>query len=123
METFNVVVIGAGPGGYSAALRAAQLGASVAIVEKEELGGACLNWGCIPTKTLMEWSRLYAERKAAESFGVKGPVSVDYALMIDRKNQAVMKLREGISNLLNANGVQLVKGTASFQSRSRIRIQ
>jgi dihydrolipoamide dehydrogenase len=123
METFSVVVIGAGPGGYSAALRAAQLGASVTIVEKEELGGACLNWACIPTKTLIAWSRLYAERKAAESFGIKGPVSLDYAAMIDRKDQAVVKLREGVSHLLKANGVQIVKGTASFQNRSRIRIQ
>src|ERR1043166_5770818 len=107
METFNVVVIGAGPGGYSAALRAAQLGAAVALVEKEELGGACLNWGCIPTKSLLDWSRVYAESKAAASVGIKGPVSIDYAVMIDRKEQAVIKLREGVRRLLDANGVQV----------------
>ena len=79
METFDVVVIGAGPGGYPAAIRAAQLGASVAIVEKEQLGGTCLNWGCIPTKALIAAADTFARIKHAEAFGitVKG-ASVDY---------------------------------------------
>ena len=76
METFDVVVIGAGPGGYPAAIRAAQLGASVAIVEKEQLGGTCLNWGCIPTKALIAAADTFARIKHAEAFGitVKGAV-------------------------------------------------
>ena len=85
METFDVVVIGAGPGGYPAAIRAAQLGASVAIVEKEQLGGTCLNWGCIPTKALIAAADMFARIKHAEAFGihVQG-ASVDYAALIGK---------------------------------------
>ncbi len=121
MEAFGVVVIGAGPGGYPAAIRAAQLGASVAIVEKEELGGACLNWGCIPTKTLIASSDLYARVKSAGAMGIKiDGVTVDYAVMADRKDQVVRTLRNGIKQLLKANGIKVFQGTAAFQSRNRI---
>ena len=68
METFDVAVIGAGPGGYPAAIRAAQLGANVALIEKEELGGACLNWGCIPSKTLIGAARLMASLESARDY-------------------------------------------------------
>jgi dihydrolipoamide dehydrogenase len=121
VETFSVVVIGAGPGGYPAAIRAAQLGASVAIVEKEELGGTCLNWGCIPTKTLLASSDLYARMKSAGEMGLRadGP-TFDYAAMAARKDQVVGLLRNGIKQLLKANGVKVLKGTAEFQTRNRI---
>ena len=90
METFDVVVIGAGPGGYPAAIRAAQLDASVAIVEKEQLGGTCLNWGCIPSKALIAASDVFAKIKHAEAFGIKVTgASVDYAAMIGHKNKVV----------------------------------
>jgi dihydrolipoamide dehydrogenase len=123
METFDVVVIGAGPGGYPAAIRAAQLGASVAIVEKEQLGGTCLNWGCIPTKALIAAADTFARIKHAEVFGitVKG-ASVDYAVMIGHKNKVVSQLRGGIKQLLVANGVKQFTGVASFKDRSTITI-
>src|ERR1035437_9912347 len=100
METFDVVVIGAGPGGYPAAIRAAQLGASVAIVEKEQFGGTCLNWGCIPTKALIAAADTFARIKHAEAFGitVKG-ASVDYAVMIGHKKMVVSQLQGGIKQL------------------------
>lgn len=121
MEAFGIVVIGAGPGGYSAAIRAAQLGASVALVEKEELGGTCLNWGCIPTKSLIASSDLYARVKSAGAMGLKvDGASFDYGAMADRKDQVVRTLRNGIKQLLKANGVKVFQGTASFQSRNRI---
>jgi dihydrolipoamide dehydrogenase len=121
VEAFGIVVIGAGPGGYPAAIRAAQLGASVALVEKEELGGTCLNWGCIPTKTLIASSDLYARVKSAGAMGLKVEgMSFDYAAMADRKEQVVRTLRNGIKQLLKANGVKVFHGTASFQSRNRI---
>ncbi len=123
MAAFDIVVIGAGPGGYPAAIRAAQLGASVALVEKEELGGTCLNWGCIPTKTLIASSELFARIKAAEAMGLRVEnASFDYAAMADRKDQVVQKLRNGIKQLLKANGVTVFQGTASFQSRNRIQV-
>ena len=121
METFDVVVIGAGPGGYPAAIRAAQLGASVALVEREHLGGTCLNWGCIPSKTLIHTSSLYAQMRSSASLGLKiESASFDYAAMADRKDQLVRGLRNGVRQLLAANGVKVFEGTASFESRKRI---
>src|ERR1035441_3634333 len=94
MEAFDVVVIGAGPGGYPAAIRAAQLGASVAIVEKEQLGGTCLNWGCIPTKALIGAAETLAKIKRAAAFGITvSGVSLDYAAMIGQKNKIVGQLK------------------------------
>ena len=123
METFDLVVIGAGPGGYPAAIRAAQLGASVAIVEKEQFGGTCLNWGCIPTKALIAAADTFARIKHAEALGisVKG-ATVNYAAMIGHKDKTVGTLRNGIKQLLTANGVKQFTGTASFQDRHTIAI-
>jgi dihydrolipoamide dehydrogenase len=123
VAAFDIVVIGAGPGGYPAAIRAAQLGASVALVEKEELGGTCLNWGCIPTKTLIASSELFARIKSAGAMGLRvDNASFDYAAMADRKDQVVQKLRNGVKQLLKANGVTVFQGSASFQSRNRIQV-
>src|SRR5208282_5171570 len=118
-----VVVIGAGPGGYPAAIRAAQLGASVAIVEKEQLGGACLNWGCIPTKALIAAADTFAKIKHAQAFGITVTgASVDYAAMIGQKNRIVSQLKSGVKQLLTANGVKQFTGTASFKDRNTILI-
>ena len=123
MAAFDVVVIGAGPGGYPAAIRAAQLGASVALVEREELGGTCLNWGCIPTKTLIASSELLARIQSADSMGLRvGNASFDYAAMSERKDQVISKLRNGVKQLLKANGVSVFQGCASFQTRNRIQV-
>jgi dihydrolipoamide dehydrogenase len=123
METFDIVVIGAGPGGYPAAIRAAQLGASVAIVEKEQLGGTCLNWGCIPTKALIAAAETFEKIKHAEALGisVKG-ATVNYAVMIGHKDKTVGTLRGGIKQLLAANGVKQFTGTASFVDRNTVEI-
>ena len=123
METFDVVVIGAGPGGYPAAIRAAQLGASVALVEREHLGGTCLNWGCIPSKALIHTSSLYAQMRSAAGLGLKiESGNFDYAAMTERKDQVVRGLRNGVKQLLAANGVKVFEGTASFESRKRIAV-
>jgi dihydrolipoamide dehydrogenase len=123
VAAFDIVVIGAGPGGYPAAIRAAQLGASVALVEKEEMGGTCLNWGCIPTKTLIASSELLARVKTAGAMGLRvDNATFDYAAMTDRKDQIIQKLRNGIKQLLKANGVTVFQGAASFQSRNRIQV-
>src|ERR1035437_7563919 len=123
METFDIAVIGAGPGGYPAAIRAAQLGAKVAIIEKEKLGGTCLNWGCIPTKALIVAAETFEKIKHAEKFGITvKDASVDYAVMIGNKDKAVGTLRSGINSLLTANGVKQFTGTASFFARNTIEI-
>ena len=121
METFGVVVVGAGPGGYPAAIRAAQLGASVALVEREFLGGTCLNYGCIPSKALIHTSDLYAQMKSSASLGLKTEsASFDYSAMAERKDQVVRSLRNGVRQLLAGNAVKVFEGTASFESRKRV---
>jgi dihydrolipoamide dehydrogenase len=123
MDHIDVAVIGAGPGGYPAAIRAAQLGARVAIIEKEKFGGTCLNWGCIPTKTLIASSDLYHRMAHAKDLGLRtGKTSFNYKAMVARKNEVVNGLREGVTQLLKANKVQAIDGTASFDTRNRLRI-
>jgi len=123
METFDIVVIGAGPGGYPAAIRAAQLGAKVAIVEREHLGGTCLNWGCIPTKSLIAGADLFGRIRHAGQFGIKViGATVDYAALIAHKNKVVTQLRAGIGQLLTCNGVKQLTGQASFVDRNTLEI-
>lgn len=123
MENFDLVVIGAGPGGYPAAIRGAQLGAKVAIIEKEQIGGTCLNWGCVPTKTLIAASSLFAEIKQAERFGIHtGATELDFAGLMQHKKNVVSQLQSGVKQLLKANGVTILNGTASFLSRNVIKI-
>ncbi len=123
METFDLVVIGAGPGGYPAAIRAAQLGAAVAIVEREHLGGTCLNWGCIPTKAMIAASDLLAKIKHAHTFGIAvKDAAMDYAGLVGHKNKVVSTLRGGIKQLLTANGVKQFTGTASFVDRQTLEV-
>jgi dihydrolipoamide dehydrogenase len=123
MEEFDVVVIGAGPGGYPAAIRAAQLGARTAIVERGSPGGTCLNWGCIPSKTLIAAAELHARLKAAPELGIRvAGLSFDYGAMVRRKDEVVGKLAAGVRQLLEANGVASFKGTGSFEARNRIAV-
>jgi len=123
MENFDLAVIGAGPGGYPTAIRAAQLGASVAIVEKEQLGGTCLNWGCIPTKALIAAADTFARIRHSQFAGISvQEASVDYAALIGHKDKVVRQLQGGIRQLLTANGVKQFPGLGSFKDRTTIRI-
>jgi dihydrolipoamide dehydrogenase len=124
METFDVIVIGGGPGGYPAAINASQLGASVALVERECLGGTCLNWGCIPTKTLIASSTLYHSAQHGSALGVSvNSASYDYKTMIERKDDVVAKLSGGVGMLLKGNGVTVLEGTASFIDKSTLEVK
>lgn len=121
MQNFDLAVIGAGPGGYPAAIRAAQLGASVALIEKEQLGGTCLNWGCIPTKVLIAAADTFARIRHAEVLGLRVQgASLDYAALHGHKDKVVGQLRNGIRQLLAANGVKLFTATAGFKDRFTI---
>ena len=123
MNSFDVIVIGAGPGGYPAAIRAAQLGKRVAIVEQEAFGGTCLNWGCIPTKTLIASGDLYHRASHGAEMGVQAAgVTFDYARMVARKDEIVGRLTKGVQMLLQTNGVTLVTGRARFEDRRRISV-
>lgn len=115
----QVAVIGGGPGGYTAAIRAAQLGLEVILVEKEFLGGVCLNWGCIPSKALIHVANLKREIERADTMGlVVGPATIDLEKMLRWKNGVVEKLRAGVGALLAANKVAVVSGTARLTGSS-----
>ena len=103
---FDLVVIGAGPGGYVAAIRAAQLGLKTAIVEKQHLGGVCLNWGCIPTKALLSGAALAQQFKHAEQFGFTlNTVDFDIQKLVHHSRQVSEQLVQGIGQLLKKNSV------------------
>ena len=124
MDSFDVIVIGAGPGGYVAAIRAAQRGAKVALVEREFFGGTCLNWGCIPTKTLIASAEALATVRHAASFGVTaGEPGFDWGRIMQRKDDVVKKLRTGIAGLLKSHGVTVIAGTGSLIGRKTVRIE
>lgn len=124
MDSYDVVAIGAGPGGYPAAIRAAQLGARTAVVEREAWGGTCLNWGCIPTKAMIAAADLAAHVRDAAALGVHADnIRVDYPALLAHTRATVKKLAGGIQSLLKAHGVTMLRGQASFQTRDRIRIE
>ena len=111
-QPYDVVIIGSGPGGYVAAIRAGQLGLRTAIVEKGELGGVCLNVGCIPAKTLLRHAEVLSTVLGAAEFGiVVGDVRLDLPRMMARKEQVVKTLRQGVKGLLRKNRVEIVQGT------------
>lgn len=121
----QVLVIGAGPGGYVAAIRAAQLGAKVSIVEKSEMGGTCLNVGCIPTKALLHTAELYKEILESSKIGidVSSDVKINWKNVQKRKKIIVKKMTAGVRSLLQMNGVEIIKGIASFLNDKEIQIQ
>ena len=123
-KNYDVVVIGGGPGGYVAAIKASQLGAKVALIEKENIGGICLNHGCIPTKTLLKNVKVYKTVKEAAVFGVnvKGEITVDWTKMIARKNEVVKQLTGGVSFLLKKNNVDVYMGYGEALSAHEVKV-
>lgn len=123
MREFDIVVIGAGPGGYVAAIRAAQLGAKVAVIERNRIGGTCLNWGCIPTKALYYSARALDAARHASEFGVNvGDVSFDLSKAVDRKDGVVKKLVGGIEQLLKGNKVEVIRGDGFVEAAGKVRV-
>src|ERR1700694_4657204 len=112
-DSFDVVILGGGPGAYVAALRAAQLGAKTAVVEKDRFGGTCLVRGCIPTKALLQSSELYSLAKGGGEFGVvANKITFDWAAAQKRKTAVVDQLVKGVEGLLKAGGVTTIRGAA-----------
>ena len=107
---FNVAVLGGGPGGYEAAIRCAQLGLKTCLIEARELGGTCLNRGCIPTKALLHGAEVYESAKSGGVFGISGDVKLDYEKLASFKDDRVNKLVRGVEALEKANGVEVIKG-------------
>ncbi|TAN71291.1 MAG: FAD-dependent oxidoreductase, partial [Magnetospirillum sp.] len=114
-NSFDLVVIGGGPGGYVAAIRAAQLGMKTALVEREHLGGICLNWGCIPTKALLRSAEIYRQMQHAGSYGLSAPgASFDLPKIVARSRGVSAQLAGGIKHLLKKNKVTVIEGTAKL---------
>lgn len=123
-QNFDVVIIGAGPGGYVAAIKAAQLGFKTAIVEADNVGGTCLNWGCIPSKVLLEDSKRFADLKHFSKYGIKfDNASFDFSVMNTRKENIIKTLTGGVMSLLTKNGVTVFRGWAKFINANTFEIR
>tara|TARA_Y100000748_G_scaffold89248_1_gene74164 strand:+ start:558 stop:1946 length:1389 start_codon:yes stop_codon:yes gene_type:complete len=123
MTRFDLAVIGGGPGGYVAAIRAAQLGQKVCIVEKEKLGGVCLNWGCIPTKALIKNAEVYSLIKDSENYGIKVKnISVDFKKNVKRSRDISQRLSKGIEFLMKKNKIKHFNGIGRLKSKNSIEI-
>src|SRR4030042_3157314 len=122
-EEFDIAIIGAGSGGYVAALRAAQLGARVALVERERVGGVCLNWGCIPTKAMVRSIETLLEIERAGEFGViVSEPAFDFARMMARKAEVGERLVSGVESLLQTRKVAVISGLGELVTPGRIKI-
>ncbi|WP_340109262.1 dihydrolipoyl dehydrogenase [Pikeienuella sp. HZG-20] len=122
--TYDVIVIGAGPGGYVAAIRAAQLGLKAAVVEREHLGGICLNWGCIPTKALLRSSEIFHLMNRAKEFGLKADgVGYDLDAVVKRSRGVAKQLNSGVGHLLKKNKVDVLMGEATISGKGRVAVR
>jgi dihydrolipoamide dehydrogenase len=121
--SYDTIVIGSGPGGYVAAIRAAQLGRKTAVVERDKVGGRCLNYACIPAKAVLRSADLLTEIREAGDFGLKvGSVEVDYAAVQARREKVVTTLTSGVSGLFKKNGIDLIEGDASLGADGDVRV-
>jgi dihydrolipoamide dehydrogenase len=123
-KSFDMIVIGAGPGGYVAAIRGAQLGLSVAIVEREHLGGICLNWGCIPTKAMLRTSEVFHLMHRAREFGLKAEgIGYDLDAVVKRSRGIAKQLNSGVGHLLKKNKVTVVMGEATVPAKGKVQVK
>ena len=125
MQSFDIVIVGGGPGGYVAAIKAGQLGYKVAVIERENVGGVCLNWGCIPTKTLLKSAKVFEQFKHAKDYGIDvkpDSFSANFPDMIKRKDSVVRRLTGGVAALLKKNGATLIKGFGEVVDATHVKV-
>ena len=123
-KSFDMIVIGAGPGGYVAAIRGAQLGLSVAVVEREHMGGICLNWGCIPTKAMLRSSEVFHLMHRAKEFGLSADnISYDLEAVVKRSRGVAAQLNEGIGHLLKKNKVTAIMGEGTIVAKGKVSVK
>ena len=123
-KTFDVIVIGAGPGGYVAAIRASQLGLKTAIVEREHMGGICLNWGCIPTKAMLRSSEVFHLMHRAKEFGLKAEgIGYDLDAVVKRSRAVAKQLNGGVGHLMKKNKVEVIMGTATLPAKGKVSVK
>ncbi|MDP3641341.1 MAG: dihydrolipoyl dehydrogenase, partial [Alphaproteobacteria bacterium] len=124
MNTFDLIVIGAGPGGYVAAIRAAQLGLKTALIEKEHLGGICLNWGCIPTKALLRSAEVYHLMQHLDEFGLSASnLQFDMKKIVERSRKVSSQLAQGVKHLLKKNKVTVFDGVGSLKNGKTVSVK
>ncbi len=122
-RTYDVTVIGAGPGGYVAAIRAAQLGLKVALVEKEHLGGVCLNWGCIPTKALLRNAEVISLLKQGKEFGFTiAGFEADFGAAVARSRKISQRLVKGIGALMRGNEIEVIEGSGALKAPKEVEV-
>ena len=118
---YDVAIIGGGPGGYVAAIRAAQLGLKPVLIERENLGGICLNWGCIPTKALLRSAEIYSTIKHADEFGISVEgVKFDFDAIIKRSRKVSDKLTQGVGFLMKKNKIEVIEGEAAIAKKKSL---
>ena len=123
MNNFDIIIIGSGPGGYVAAIRAAQLGEKIAVVEDKHLGGICLNWGCIPTKALLRSAELFADMKNAARFGIHADnVQADFPKVIQRSRQIADRLSKGVGFLFKKNNITMLEGRGKILNNHKVEV-
>jgi dihydrolipoamide dehydrogenase len=124
MDKFDIIIIGSGPGGYVTAIRASQLGYNTAIIEKESLGGICLNWGCIPTKALLKSAEVYDYLKKCEDYGISAEnISSDFNKVVSRSRNIANTMSKGVNFLMKKNKITVIKGHATINSDKTISIK
>lgn len=122
-KQFDVTIVGGGPGGYVAAIRAAQHGLSVALVEKDKLGGVCLNWGCIPSKALLKSAELYNAFKKSAEFGISHTgLSYDFSKIIARSRGVSDRVSKGVEFLMKKNKIEVFSGSAKLTGRNSLEV-
>src|SRR5512143_91844 len=122
-ENFDIVIIGSGPGGYVAAIRAAQLGKKVAIVERENLGGICLNWGCIPTKALLRSAEIYHNMKNAAAYGLSADnINYDPSKVVERSRKVANQLSNGVKFLMKKHKITVFDGDAKLAGKGKVAV-
>src|ERR1700753_941057 len=120
---FDLIIIGSGPGGYVAAIRASQLGLKTAIVERELLGGICLNWGCIPTKALLRTAEVYHYMRHAEAYGLRNEKpSYDIGKVVARSRAVAKQLNQGVTHLMKKNKINVVMGEGKLIAKNRLSV-
>src|SRR5262245_43293127 len=122
--SFDIIIIGSGPGGYVTAIRAAQLGFKTAIVERDYLGGICLNWGCIPTKALLRSAEIFHNMQHAKAYGLSAEnVAYDAAAVVKRSRVVSKRLNDGVGFLMRKKKVAVIWGEAEIEAPGKVRVK
>ena len=118
---YDIIIIGSGPGGYVTAIRASQLGFKTAVVEREELGGICLNWGCIPTKALLKSAQVYDYLKHVDSYGLKAKeIDKDFSAVIKRSRGVAESMSKGVQFLMKKNKIDILEGNGKVKAGKKV---